>query len=254
MNRKVLVTGAGGFIGANLVRSLLRRGNEVHILSRPKSSQWRLKEVKSKLRPHNVEINDRAGILKLIKTVVPEQVFHLAQYGCNPGENDPLTIEKVMISGTGAILDACAEKTSVKSVVNVGSFLEYGEKQTPIKENMLLQPSTAYGSAKAWATLYGQYLSKQKNVSITTLRPTFVFGPWQQSGRFMTSAILACLSGKPIQGSEPHGMRDFIFVEDIVRAFILAADNPCSGEVINIGFGKEMSLKNTAEIIIRQAK
>lgn len=254
MRNKVFVTGAGGFIGANLVRAFLLRGDKVHVLSRPGSSQWRLAEVKSKIKRHNVEINDRSGILKLIKKIKPKQVFHLAQYGGNTNETDAAMIEKVMIAGTGAIFDACAETESVKAVVNAGSFLEYGEKYAPIKENMLLEPSTAYGCAKAWGTLYGQYLVKQKNILITTLRPTFVFGPWQQSGRFMTNTILSCINGQPIKISNPKIVRDFIFVDDVVKAFIAAADKPCPGEAINIGFGRQMTLKNTAEIILKESK
>lgn len=254
MAKKVLLTGTGGFIGANLARALLARGDQVHILSRPKSVLWRLSQIKQKLKRHNVEIDDRPGILKLIKTIQPEQVFHLAQYGCNPGEDNQAMIQKVMIAGTAAIFDACIEIPTVKAILNVGSFLEYGEKNTVIKENMLLQPSTSYGCAKAWATHYGQLLARDKHVPITTLRPTFVFGPWQPRTRFIPSVILSCLSDKPIQISNPKTVRDFIYVDDIVRAFILAADNPCPGEVINIGFGRQMSLKEASEIILKHTK
>ena len=255
MEKKVLVTGAGGFIGANLARALLARGDQVHILSRTKNFQWRLSDIKSKLKPHYIiEINDRTGMSGLIKSIQPEQVFHLAQYGGNPGEDDPVMVEKVMVAGTAAVFESCAEVSAIKSIVNIGSFLEYGEKSASIKESMPLQPNTVYGCAKAWSTLYGQYLAKQKSVPITTLRPTFVFGPWQQAGRFIAAAILSSLSGKPVKISNLNTVRDFIFVDDVIKAIILAADRPCPGEVINIGFGKQMTLKKTADMILKFTK
>src|SRR3989338_255973 len=115
MSKKVLMTGAGGFIGANLVRALLVRGDEVHILSRPESFHWRLVQIKEKIKFHNTQINDEASVLKVVKDVQPEQVFHLAHYGGNAGENDLGLIQKVVIDGTRALFEACGKVNSVKS-------------------------------------------------------------------------------------------------------------------------------------------
>ena len=251
MSKKVLVTGAGGFIGANLVRALLVRGDEVHILSRPESIQWRLAEIKSKLKPHNVEIDDRSGVLSLVKKIKPQQVFHLAHFGGNAGESDIGLIHKVIIGGSSAIFDACSRVGSVKSLVNSGSSSEYGAKQSPMKEDMLLEPNTPYGCAKAWATLYGQHLAREKNVPITTLRFFTPFGPWESPPRFMPSVILSCLRGVTPQITNPLLVRDFAFIDDVVRACILVADNPRPGEVVNISFGRQMAFGEAAEIILK---
>ncbi len=251
MGIKVLVTGAGGFIGANLVRALLVRGDEVHILSRPESSYWRLAKIRRKLKFHNVHINDGFSVLKTVKKIQPEQVFHLAQYGAFPAENDHGLLQEVIIGGTSSLFEACSKVSSVKSVVNAGSASEYGAKRSVMKENMLLEPNTPYGCAKAWATLYGQHLAREKNVPITTLRFFSVFGPWESPPRFMSSVILSCLRGVAPKITNPHLVRDFIFIDDVVRACILTADNPHPGEVINISFGHQMTLKEAAGIILK---
>lgn len=251
MGKKVLVSGAGGFIGANLVRALLARGDEVHILSRPESSHWRLGQIEEKLKRHNIQISDEASVLKMVVGVQPEQVFHLAHFGGNVDENDDFLIRKIVIGGTSALFDACGKVNSIKSVVNVGTSSEYGAKQSVMEEKMLLEPNTPYGCAKAWATLYGQHLAREKNMPITTLRPFSAFGPWESPPRFMPSVILSCLHGVAPKITNPLLARDFIFVDDVVRACILAADNPYPGEVINIGFGHQMTLREAAAIILK---
>ncbi len=254
MSKKVLITGAGGFIGANLVRALLARGDEVHIAHRPQSVQWRLTQVADQLRKYNVELSDGKAVLKMIEDIQPEQVFHLAQYGCNPGEDDLVMIRKVIIDGTAALFEACARTNSVKAVINAGSSSEYGSKTTAMKEDMILGPNTPYGCAKAWATLYGQYLAYWQKTPIITLRLFSVFGPWDGPARFMPAAILSCLNGTTLKISNPKNRRDFVFVDDVVKAFLLAADNPYAGEIINIGSSRQMTLEEAVQIIFKQTR
>lgn len=251
MSKRVLVTGAGGFIGANLVRSLLARGDQVYAFSYLGSIRWRLTQIKNKLRFYNVEIHNSDAVLKAVEEIKPEQVFHLAQYGGNPNEVDNLLIRRVIIDGTSALFDACAKVGSVNSIVYSGTSSEYGAKSSAMKEDMLLEPDTAYGCAKAWATLYAQYLAREKNVPITILRLVSVYGPWESATRFIPTAILSCFRNMPIKIFDIKAARGFIFVDDIVRAYLLAADNPKPGEVFNIGFGRQMTLLEAAEIIMK---
>ncbi len=248
---KVLVTGAGGFIGANVVRSLLRLGDEVHVLRRDKSTLWRLKHIENQITAHYVEITDRKNTLRVIDSIEPERVFHLAHYGGNQNEDDPDMIRKVIIEGTAIIFESCIKVGSVKAIVNAGSSSEYGAKDSPMKEDMLLEPATGYGCAKTWATLYGQYLAHKNGLAINTLRLFSVFGPWESGMRFIPTAILSSIRKKPFKINDKRVVRDFVFVDDVVRAFLVTAQSDCRGQVINIGFGSQMRIKEMAELIFQ---
>ena len=187
----------------------------------------------------------------MVETIQPELVFHLAHFGGNAGENDSELIQKVVIGGTRALFEACGKVNSVKSVVNMGTSSEYGVRNSIMKEKMVLEPNTPYGCAKAWATLYGQYLAREKNIPITTLRPFTAFGPWESPPRFMPSVILSCLRGVAPKITNPLLVRDFIFIDDVVRACILTADNPHPGEIINIGFGRQMTFRRAVDTILK---
>ncbi len=247
---KVLVTGASGFIGANLVRSLLYQGHEVHILLRDPGIRMRLEQLKNQLVRHYAELSDPASILNMVSHIEPDLVFHLAHYGGNSSENNTALIRKVIIDGTAGLFDACLKVGSAKAIVNAGSSSEYGAKAVPMKEDMPLEPNTYYGCAKVWATFYGQHLAREKGLPVITLRPFSVFGPWEASKRFIPKAILASLQGEGIlRISDGNIVRDFIFVDDVVRAFIAAAGSDCFGQVFNIGYGEQMKLLEAVALI-----
>src|SRR3989338_5861428 len=251
MFRKVLVTGAGGFIGSNLVQALIKRGDKVHILTRPGSARWRLADTIKHVKIYPVQTFNERSIFNILKKAKLEVVFHLSHYGGNPNQNDEAMVRKVNIDITSALFNACAKIDSIESIIHSGSSSEYGSKNKPMREDMVLEPNTAYGCAKAWATLYGQYLAREKNIPITTLRLFSVFGPWESPPRFMPSVILSCLRCVAPKITNPLLVRDFIFIDDVVRACILTADNPHPGEIINIGFGRQMTFRRAVDTILK---
>lgn len=253
MNKKILVTGATGFIGANLVRALIARGDEVHVIARKESSgMWRLADISLKIIIHDVDLSSAIAAKSLVDQVQPEQVFHLAHYGGNRGQNDESLVRKVIIEGGASLFEACALNTCVKSIINAGSSSEYGSKNDKMSEDMMLEPNTGYGVAKAWVTLYGQHLAREKKVPITTLRLFSVYGPYESSTRLVPATTLAFLNDSALKLSNPETTRDFIHVDDVVSAMLLASEKQMVGEVFNIGSGVETTLKEMVSALQEQ--
>ncbi len=253
MNKKILVTGATGFIGANLVRALIARGDEVHVIARKESSgMWRLSDIFLKIIIHDVDLSNAIATKSLVDQVQPEQVFHLAHYGGNRGQNDESLVRKVIIDGSASVFEACALNPCVKSIVNAGSSSEYGSKIDIMSEDMTLEPNTGYGTAKAWVTLYGQHLAREKKVPITTLRFFSVYGPYEARTRLIPAATLAFLNDNALALSNPETTRDFIHVDDVVSAMLLVSEKQIIGEVFNIGSGVETTLKEMVNVLQEQ--
>lgn len=257
MVKIALVTGAGGFIGANLVRRLLNDGYEVHGIVKPKEDLWRLTDLNSQQwHQHEVDITNREEVFKLLEAVKPAYVFHLTHYGGNRGQTDHNQVRQVVIEGTVNLYEACLEAGSCQAIVNAGSSSEYGAKTELMCEDMVLEPNTPYGLAKAWATLYGQHLAREQSVPIVTLRFFSVYGPYEASIRLMPAVILSCLKQVAPQLSNPQTARDFVHVDDVVEAMLLVAGkiNEVKGQIFNIGSGKQNTIKDAVEIILRLTK
>lgn len=245
---KSLVTGGAGFIGVNLIQALLALGDEVLVLARPGSDNLRLKSLANKnLNISAIDITDQAAVTKLVQDFKPDFVFHLAHYGGNAGQADEVQIKKVIIDGTLALYQACLQYGQCQAIIHSASSSEYGSKSEPMREDMLLEPNIAYGVAKAWATLYGQYLANTKKLPVISLRLFHVYGPYEPQKRFLPNLILALMADKAPQLSSLDTTRDFVYVKDVVRAMILAREKKPIGSIINIGSGKQYSIGSVAE-------
>lgn len=246
---RVLLTGAGGFIGANLARALLARGDEVHACVRSPRDAWRLAGLDRRLTLHTTDFTDAASIRSVVAAVRPELVYHLAHYGGNRGQEDASLIRRTIIDGTAHLYDACAEYDPF--IVHAGSSSEYGTKTEPMREDMLPEPTTEYGLAKLWATLHGERLRREMGAKITTLRLFSVYGPYEARTRLIPATTLAFLSGTVPPLSNKDTARDFVYVGDVCDAFLLAPSRPCG--VYNIGTGIESTLERAVELIRTEA-
>ena len=246
-----LITGAGGFIGANLVYRLLSLGHKVHIIVRPGANLWRLQPIMSDIISHEINVSNYNETRNVLEKVKPTNVFHLIHYGGNVGQDDINKIRQTIIEGTAIIYNACMGIESIKSIVNTGTSSEYGKKSEPMKENMLLEPNTEYGVAKTWATLYGQYCAREKRLPVITGRLFSVYGPYEHRNRFMTEVALACIRGIKPKLANPKTVRDFIYIDDAVDALITISEVGKIGRIYNVGFGQERSLEEAVLLIVK---
>ncbi|MFZ2522337.1 MAG: NAD-dependent epimerase/dehydratase family protein [Minisyncoccia bacterium] len=255
MSQKILITGISGFVGANLARGVVENGHEVHGIVRDESKNaWRLEEIKSKIKIHTGSIIDKEFIKKVISEVKPDVIYHLAVYGAYPTQKDPeLTLESSVMA-TLYLLES-AKENDVKMFVNTGSSSEYGTKDHPMREDEIVVPNSFYAVGKVAQTLLCSHFSKEKGLPTITLRLFSVYGAFEEPGRFVPTLILNTLENKDAPLASPDTARDFIYIDDVVRAFILAGERPdLSGEVFNIGSGKQETIKTAVDTCMRVTK
>lgn len=245
--RGIVVTGAAGFVGANLVRRLAALGHEVHAVVHPQSSPWRLDGV-SEISRHRVDLTDEAAVRRLFATVHPEWTFHLAAHGAYSWQTNPVGITAVNLTGTSHVVRSAVE-AGCQRIVCAGSSSEYGFKDHAPSEDEVLEPNSEYAVAKASATLLSQWLSRSNGVPVTTLRLYSVFGPFEDPARLLPSVIREGLHGHLPKLANPDTARDFVHVDDVVAAFILAADNVTElGAIFNVGTGRQVTLREVADV------
>jgi nucleoside-diphosphate-sugar epimerase len=250
MNKKALVTGASGFVGSCLTRRLLKENYEVHIIAREASNLWRLEDVLKDLRIHNTELTNSEEVAKLAHSINIDQVYHLATYG---GYHYQINLEDIVntnLIGTWNLFREFSKK-NMDMFINTSSSSEYGEKFEPMKEDMKLEPNNMYGASKASGTILCSTYAKTNKIPLVTFRLFSPYGYYDSSTRLIPTVITSCLLEEEIKLSQKNAKRDFIFIDDVVEAYLSAIKlKDAYGEVINIGSGNQYTIEQVANIII----
>lgn len=248
-DRRTLVTGGAGFIGANLTRGLTRAGAEVHLLVRPSTRLWRLTDLLPSVTVHRADLTDREGLRQVAAQIRPDIIFHLAVQGVDPKHSDPRGILEANVGGTFNLLEA-TEPIDYERFVHLGGSSEYGPKDEPMKESDVLEPLTFYGAAKAAATLVCQQFARARRRPLVVLRPFSVYGYWERPTRLIPTAIRAALRNEELTLTAPGYRRDLIFVEDVVEACLRALQaETAPGEIINVGTGKQWTNEEVVDLV-----
>lgn len=251
--KKALVTGATGFIGANLVRRLLRDDYEVHCLVRSPDVSWRLRDVAKDVQFHAADVRSMDDVRRILQRVRPAHIYHLATAGVYRGKMAPhAELMQTNLLGLIHLLEA-AKDIPYESFINTGSSSEYGAVDVPMREDLAMKPCTAYGISKLAATQYASLHAAEYDKPVVTLRLFSPYGPYDFAGRFMAYAVVSTLRKKALHLGNPTSCRDFIYVDDVVDAYMQTAKKAATiaGEVCNIGSGAEVTIHDTAKEIQR---
>lgn len=251
-NKKILITGGAGFIGANFAYKFLDLGYNVNLIEKKETNLWRIEKIKEKIKINYLDIRNYDELEPFIKKLNPEIILHFATYGAYQAKQQDVkkTIDTNLL-GTVNLINACS-KIKFKCFINTGTNSEYGIKDKPMKEDDLLEPDNLYGITKAAATMYCQYIAKKLDLPIVTMRPFAVYGYFEEKERLVPTVIKSCLTNTKLKLSSPSSVRDFIFIEDIISAYLVVIKNiqKIKGEIFNIGTGKQ----NTIEEVINLVK
>jgi nucleoside-diphosphate-sugar epimerase len=242
-----LVTGGAGFIGSHLVEALCARGTQVRVLDDLSlGSKKNLSHIKGDLEVLPGNIVDRELVRKAVKNA--EVVFHLAAYpSVAYSIEEPELTNQINLDASLALV-AEAAAAGVRRIVFSSSSAVYGELAEPARETDPVNPLSPYALQKYAAERYVLLYSTLRGLSGTALRYFNVFGP-RQSFNSPYSGVIARFCTALVNGSRPtifgagDQSRDFISVQDVVQANLLAAEKEAAvGRVFNIGTGKTISV------------
>lgn len=255
--KQVLVTGAGGFIGSHLTEALVKAGAKVRVFIRYNSRDGRgnLEDLEPKLLD---QIEIIAGDLRdadVIERTVKgcDAVFHLgALVGIPYSYKNPREVVETNIMGTFNVLTA-ARDHGVERVVHTSTSEVYGSAlYVPIDESHPLQGQSPYSASKIGADMLAESFYASFDLPVVTVRPFNCFGPRQSARAVIPTLITQALACKEIRLGNTETMRDFTFVTDTADGFMKAAQSKEGfGKVINIGSGREISIGDLAQIIIK---
>jgi nucleoside-diphosphate-sugar epimerase len=250
--KRVIVTGATGFVGANLARRLVHDGHEVHLFVRQGYAPWRIEAIRAHVRLHAVNLADEEALSRSVGSVRPDWVFHLAAYGAYPHQSDPRQMVQTNITGTMNLVSACL-RTGFEALVNTGSSSEYGFKDHGPSETEWLEPNSHYAVTKASATLFSRYMAQSHRVHLPTLRLYSVYGPYEEPTRLMPTLVVRGWRGELPPLVRPDIARDYVYVDDIIDAYLLAASLPSQelGAIYNVGTGLQTSLREVVDVARR---
>jgi NAD dependent epimerase/dehydratase len=253
-SKKVLVTGAGGFIGSHLTERLVELGADVSALVRYTSTgTWGWLDrspLKDQMNVILGDIRDQDAVLRLMDGV--DIVFHLAALiGIPYSYHAPLSYVRTNIEGTVNILQS-AMRCNVSRVLQTSTSEVYGSALTvPISEDHPLQGQSPYSASKIGADKIAESFYLSFNLPGVIVRPFNTFGPRQSARAVIPTIITQALRESAISLGNVEPTRDLNYVVDTVEGFIKAAEAPNAiGQVINLGTGREVSIGKLAETIL----
>lgn len=253
MKRKFFVSGATGFIGSNIVRKLVEKKEEVHLIARNKNLNWRLADIESSLHIYECDILN-SNLKKILAKIKPDYIFHLARYGNLPHEDDINKMIDINLKGTINLVNA-VRQNPFKLFINTSSCAEYGVKEKDMKETDMLEPINNFGVVTSAITLYCQKEAVRQDLPIINFRLFTPYGYFEGKNRLIPNVALSALEEKPIKVSSPAHVRDFIFIEDVVDAYLHSVKMQHSpGEIYNIGSGRQHSIGDIVRLIVEFTK
>jgi len=254
MNDKILITGAGGFIGSHLVEELLLKGNKVKAFVRYNSrNNWGWLDGLSNLQNLEIvtgDIRDYDSVNNSLKDC--HSVFHLAALiGIPYSYISPLAYIKTNIEGTYNVIES-ARKLNLKNIIVTSTSETYGTAQyTPIDEKHPSVGQSPYSASKISADEISLSYYRSFDLPVKVVRPFNTYGPRQSARAIIPSIIIQLLNKKDeIELGNLSPVRDLTYINDTVNGFIEIYDsNKLFGEATNIGSGTGISIQNLYNLI-----
>jgi UDP-glucose 4-epimerase len=248
--RRVLVTGAAGFIGRRLTEVLAVAGADLSVLEIPSADLTSLRSLSDQglpLRYLSADLCIRGQVVECLQSSQPEFVFHLAAAGVG---NPFLPLDQALavnLHGTVNLLDACFDNgadVAPMRLVHTGTPYEYGNGRSD--EPFPINP---YAASKAAVFAVARMFQRTRQWPIVTVRPFQVYGPNQPARSLIPAALHAALAGKTFDMTGGEQERDMIFLDDVVRGYLLAAAHGQDGCSYDLGWGESLPVRDVIRLL-----
>ncbi|MHB1534682.1 MAG: NAD-dependent epimerase/dehydratase family protein [Acidimicrobiales bacterium] len=250
--RRVLVTGATGFIGSHLVPRLVAEGAQVFALTSAVGAvPDGQADTDAAVVTVEANVTDSSSLSHVVASVRPEFVVHQAAF-THVGKSFYRIEENIQTNIQGTVNLLQALDGGYERLVYVGSGDVYGDSPVPFKEDGPVRPASPYAVSKYAAERFCRMFNQAYGWPIVCLRPFNVYGPGQSPDRIIPELILAGLEGRALRMTGGRQTREFTYVDDVVEAFVRALVVPgIDGQVLNIGRGEEVSIHDLALTVLR---
>ncbi|MCI0336870.1 MAG: GDP-mannose 4,6-dehydratase [Acidobacteria bacterium] len=258
-NRTAFVTGATGFVGAHVAKKLVEHGARVVCLQRDavRANPLDLFDLRRRVTVINGSVDDLALMERIINEYEIEAVFHLAAQAIVGAANrSPLSTFESNIRGTYSLLEACRISPTVKRVVVASSDKAYGTHESlPYTEDYQLLGLFPYDASKACTDILARSYAHTYKTPVAVSRFANIYGPGDMNlSRIIPGTIVSALRDEaPIIRSDGTPVREFVYVEDVARGYLLLAEKieEMIGKAFNFGSGEPITMLDLVELIIK---
>lgn len=243
-DKRILITGATGFVGGHLVAALAERGAILHTMARGSGEELDGEHLQGNL-------TDQVFLDRELERIQPQIIFHLAGYKERQVDL-PSFREAIEINLLGSLnlFQAAQRLSSLERLVVVGTAEEYGNNASPFEEDMPGRPVNSYSFSKFCVTTLASTLRDLYHMPFVVIRPTIAYGPRQMPDMFLPALIRSLMVDRPFPMTDGMQTRDYVYVTDLVEALMQAGvSEAATGEIINIGSGVPIRIAELAQLV-----
>ncbi|MBI3758832.1 MAG: NAD-dependent epimerase/dehydratase family protein, partial [Deltaproteobacteria bacterium] len=237
---RILLTGAGGFIGSHVARTLVERGDTVMALLRPATPHPRIAGLIASMRTAEVALNDVKQLDRVLQDFQPEATVHLAWYA-RPADYLVSPANLISLATTVTFIDRVLA-SGCRKVVGVGTCLEYAASDAPRRESDPTDPISLYASCKLAAWLVARSQAAQRGAEMVWARLFHMHGPGEDPTRLIPSVVRSLAAGAPFDLSPGLQVRDHLHVADVAAGIVKLTEPGIAG-VVNVCSGVPVALR-----------
>ena len=244
-NKRVLITGANGFIAKELIDYLHSHQAILYVFDRNSVIQPKAEKV------YCGDIGDRVYFKRCVTDCNPQYVFHLAAYKPRTTTFDDFyEAIDINIRGSLSVLEALQGCSSLISVVMAGTAEEYGDNFSPYIETQRERPQNAYSFSKNCMTKLSETIRALYDIPVIIARPSLAYGPGQGNEMFLPSLITSLLAGEEFKMTSGEQKRDFLFIDDLVNGLAgLALSTAALGKIVNLSSNSSIKISSLAKMV-----